>query len=174
MSACKSRRKAFTLLEMLIVIGIIAILVGLLFPMLDKAKEYARRTRARTEVRQLALAWNSYLTDYREWFPGGSYSATTIPKTTDRLHVRVISGLDTVNNRRGIMFYEFPNNDTNFMDPWRLEYRVYLDPDYNNSVDTGAAPNHGIVPRNVAVWSRARNCDPAKPSDILDDIKSWQ
>ena len=179
MSVCTSRGRAFTLIEMLVVMGIIAILMGLLFPVLEKVKDVAKRTRARTEVRQLALAWNSYLGDYRTWFPGGSLIAGSI-RMMDRDAVRALSGVDTVNNRRGVMFYEFSNNNTNFCDPWRKEYQVGLDPDYDNNLDTSpwpGTPSHGIVPRNVAVWSKGKQNGLAGTGTTDkndDDIKSWQ
>jgi prepilin-type N-terminal cleavage/methylation domain-containing protein len=63
------RAGAFTLIELLTVIAIIAILMGLLFPALAAAKEQARRTAAGNAVRNIVNACKSYQTDYGKFPP---------------------------------------------------------------------------------------------------------
>jgi prepilin-type N-terminal cleavage/methylation domain-containing protein len=53
-------RPGFTLIELLVVIAIIGVLAALLFPVLGRAKAYARATRCASNHRQLALAWTLY------------------------------------------------------------------------------------------------------------------
>lgn len=65
----KPRTDAFTLIELLTVIAIIAILMGLLFPALSSAKEQARRTAAANAVRNIVNACKSYQTDYNKFPP---------------------------------------------------------------------------------------------------------
>jgi prepilin-type N-terminal cleavage/methylation domain-containing protein len=60
---------AFTLIELITVIAIIAILMGLLFPALSSAKENARRTKAGTAVRNIVNSCKQYVTDYGKFPP---------------------------------------------------------------------------------------------------------
>ncbi|MFH0965836.1 MAG: DUF1559 domain-containing protein [Planctomycetota bacterium] len=62
-------KKGFTLIELLVVMVIIALLVGLLLPALGRAREEARKTQCRSNLRQIGLALNMYVTDNKGWTP---------------------------------------------------------------------------------------------------------
>jgi prepilin-type N-terminal cleavage/methylation domain-containing protein len=64
MKTRSSSRAAFTLVELLVVIAIIGILAGLLLPVLTKAGDAARKTKAKTEMADIVSAINAYDTDY--------------------------------------------------------------------------------------------------------------
>lgn len=67
----QSDRDAFTLIELLVVIAIIALLMGILMPVLGKAKEQARRAACMGNVRQFIIGIQVYADDHREYLPSG-------------------------------------------------------------------------------------------------------
>jgi prepilin-type N-terminal cleavage/methylation domain-containing protein/prepilin-type processing-associated H-X9-DG protein len=74
MSPTRTKAAAFTLVELLVVIAIIGILVALLLPAIQAAREAARRTACTNNLKQIALALLNYHDGHKQ-FPLGAYAA---------------------------------------------------------------------------------------------------
>ena len=84
-SRMTNNRRGFTLVELLVVIGIIAILVGLLLPALNKARRQAMLAQCQSNMRQIALGMLQYTNDNQNhimigWIDSGKkFGATLYP-----------------------------------------------------------------------------------------------
>src|SRR3954470_2807169 len=72
------KQRAFTLVELLVVIGIIAILVGILLPTLTRARDAAARTACLSNLRTISDLFRIYAVEYKDAIPIG-YCGTPTP-----------------------------------------------------------------------------------------------
>lgn len=154
--------EAFTIVEMLMVLGMIAILASLVLTGIQRVREQARKTKARHEVDQIVTTWNNYLQEYRH-FPK-SAAITRMDSTA----LQILRGdIVHADNPYRLTFIEFKTNVTSFVDPWGTTYYVELDNDLDNKI---TVPGAGQIYRSVAAWSAG----PDKISGNTDDVRSWQ
>ena len=75
----RTRLPGFTLVELLVVIGIIAVLMGLLLPALNAARESSRSTQCLSNLRQMVIMSNIYVTSYKGRYPIAQYHVSDPP-----------------------------------------------------------------------------------------------
>ncbi len=149
------RQAGMTLIEMLAVIVIIAVLMGMLFPVVSAVRTSARLAQANVEAASLATAFKMYENEYGYW-PTNAVGAFPVNASI----VAILSGTSDTENPRKIRFYDFPPNrvtSAGFVDPFPasqnggLVYQVVLDQDYDNVVNV-TTYSQGLISNAVVVF----------------------
>jgi len=122
--------KGFTLIELLVVIAIIASLIALLLPAVQQAREAARRTQCRNNLRQLGLAMHNYHENHRSFPPG-------VIARTDDLSKGLHSGLTLM---LPMLDQSTIYNRYNFNLPWSVPANVDVS---NVNIPILRCPNAG-------------------------------
>ncbi len=176
-------RQAFTLVEMLVVVAIIAMLVTISMPVINRALEIARISRARSEVNALESAFRAYYNTYHVW-PSEIEGYDPHDHSGNEMNeewVKLFSGENVNNmNRRRIAFMEFAEHsldeDGAFIDPWGSAYRFVLDHNYDNTISVDV-PGIGAITlnRRVGVWSLGKPTgdDGEYDEEDAEPITSW-
>jgi prepilin-type processing-associated H-X9-DG protein/prepilin-type N-terminal cleavage/methylation domain-containing protein len=76
------RCRAFTVVELLVVIGIIGVLMGILLPVLSKARQQAKTVRCASSLRQFGMAWQIYASNHSGWIVPGRLPRYNGPAST--------------------------------------------------------------------------------------------
>jgi prepilin-type N-terminal cleavage/methylation domain-containing protein len=112
-----TRRSAFTLIELLVAIAIIAVLIALLLPAIQHAREAARRTQCRNNLKQLGLALHNY-SDVLAALPPSVVIANvggSLVSSGWSAHARVLPFLEHTSGFNALNFdfaYDHPANKT--------------------------------------------------------------
>ena len=164
---------AFTLIELLIVIAIIALLAGLAFPALQGAIESGRKADARNDVAQIATAIKAYQLEY------GRLPASD----------KVIKEL-TGENTRGIVFLEAKRpkgkpprngvmeNSNDYLDSWGRPYIIQLDDGsgddttgYDNKITADVGLGEQQYLTTVLIKSLGKDGENGLPKDIISNVR---
>lgn len=143
---CQSRKRGFTLIELLVVIAIIAILVALLLPAVQQAREAARRTQCKNNLKQIGLALHNYL-DVNGAFPPSfvsDISTLDTPGGEWSIHARILPYLEESNlyNLAQLELpYDAPENGDIAIQRVGA-YQCPSDPNDRTRVDGNGAPEH--------------------------------
>jgi len=87
----KRTRSAFTLIELMVVIGVITVLAALTFPAVKKVKENATRRKVKAELQQIAVAIESYKARYNTYPPDNPViNPTTVNAVTNPLFFELV------------------------------------------------------------------------------------
>lgn len=140
---CVRPRRGFTLIELLVVIAIIAILIALLLPAVQQAREAARRTQCKNNLKQIGLALHNYLDTYLKFPPSfvADGNGTNNPTGGGEwsVHARILPMLEQANlyNQADLkLSYNDPANAG--IAPMRVD--TYLCPsEINDRVRTNAS-----------------------------------
>jgi prepilin-type N-terminal cleavage/methylation domain-containing protein len=137
-------RRGFTLIELLVVIAIIGLLIALLLPAVQQAREAARRSQCRNNLKQIALALHNYESTHGV-FPGGS--------------MYVVVGTDTISNAsawgRSILPFIDQSALANQLDP---SQSPFLGTNLNliaTSVPVYRCPSTNAPAKTIVEWSSA-------------------
>ena len=170
----EKQRAAFTLLELLVVVGIIAILAGILLPMVGAAFRKAEQATARQAVHAIAAAIEQYQVEYGKLPIANDAQHGAVDGAES--HTDVMDALMAKNddaNPKKIIFLQTEKTITgsSYTDPWDEEYLVYLDKDYDQKTQYYTK----LIPGVCVVVSKGRDKKEDTDNDLLrvDDVRSF-
>ena len=171
-----NRSRAFTLVELMVVMGIILILAAIVFPVLTNVRRTAMRNKAHSDIRMLHTAINAFRSEYHR-FPlvrQASQMQNDLRYNNAALVASLLAN-DRTDNPRGIAFLRVSeaslDENGQFVDPWRIEgerygrpYEAIVDANYSGTIDvaisTGNVNINTITNVPVAVWTLGDLEDP--------------
>ena len=164
----RKTNRAFTMVELLVVVAIIGLIAGLLLPVVNKVRLQARKVTASEDVQQIVSAWKGYLNDQRQ-FPTVEVSEMNTNIVAILAHTSAYANV--------YMEFTKAEQEAGFRDPWGRLYRVLIDNGVGTNETEGGGydglvwpdgPDGDPVRKVVAAWSLGPSTN-----DANDDIRSW-
>ena len=162
------KKQHFTLIELLIVIGIIIVLTGILVPAVNGSMKKAENTKCKAEMATLLNALKQYEATYGVLPTFGTTSgAITYDDDQYEAVIKVLQGSaeeqdsssNKVKNPRKIKFLEIKDNEEGvYTDPWGNNYQVIVDTEYKDSIaNSSTVLAHGLnantLHYGIFIWS---------------------
>ncbi len=196
--AARLHSRGFTLVELLVVVGILALLMAILLPAVNKLMGKAEVSRAKADVQRVANAWQSYYAEYQRWpvkngllfgtwgwgqsgaegstgmptvvqvMTNIMYPATSVQEAGNRNMHPIVTNF----NPKGIVFMAYDSDAVdaggNLVDPWGNPYFFLFDVNGDGRIQRGGSVVTAVY-ASVIVWSLG-------PDAVMsgDDINSWE
>jgi prepilin-type N-terminal cleavage/methylation domain-containing protein/prepilin-type processing-associated H-X9-DG protein len=149
-SLSRSSRRAFSLIELLVVIGIIAVLIGILAPALSAARRQAKKVQCMTQLRELGHALQIYQNENNGWlYPcyKSPASGKTIPHwgTAVPPHERWPMKAFKVKSAPNVLPYNPDDYDPNNLDPVMFPAEPFTPPNQVCPADDRPQEAHSYV-----------------------------
>jgi len=143
------RKRGFTLVELLVVIAIIGVLVALLLPAIQAAREAARRSKCTNNMKQFGIALQTYHDSLKTFPPGGCMPVKSEMRSNDlfsSLHTMLLPYFE----EEGLKSLINPKTD------WQHQ---------NSIIDPTKGPNFAVVPATVIPVFNCPSSDGENPHE---------
>lgn len=163
-------KRNFTLVEILVVIGIVAVLAAMLLAGLGGATGKAENAKAKSQIKDLQNAIAQFQLEYNKLPKPKGYDGKVLDSDQYKWLLEVLAGetpgkASTYGNpnTRKKQFLALDKDD-NYLDPWDTEFQVVFENGYKKGIDA-ASVDGLVVPKNqtnfknydVLIWSKGRD-----------------